>query len=266
MVDQGRVVAVTGAGSGIGRAVAVRLAAAGDTVIAVGRRPAPLADLASQASQTSQAASAAGRGSGGEDGGPVLPLPMDVADPAAPERLRAFVEERFGRLDGLVNCAGVARFARLETADLGDFDRMLAVNVRAPAALIQALLPALTEAGGSVVNVTSVGGVLAMPGRSFYGASKAAVNSLTRSLARELAPRIRVNAVVPGPVDTPMYEDLGLGAEETESLRKTLLDSTPMARFGAPDEVAGWVCALVDPNQSGWITGALLAIDGGRSA
>lgn len=261
MVGQGRVVAVTGAGSGIGRAVAARLAAAGETVIAIGRRSAPLTSLASQISQ----APAADRASAGQDGGLVLPLPMDVADPAAPGRLRAVVDERFGRLDALVNCAGLARFARLETADLHDFDRMLAVNVRAPAALIQALLPALTEAGGSVVNVTSIGGVLAMPGRSFYGASKAAVNSITRSLARELAPRIRVNAVVPGPVDTPMYDDLGLGFEETESLRKSLLDSTPMARFGTPDDVAVWVCALADPRQSGWITGALLTVDGGRS-
>lgn len=266
MVGQGLVVAVTGAGSGIGRAVAVRLAAAGGTVIAIGRRPGPLASLASPASQMAKAPPAADQVSGGEDGGLVLPLPMDVADPAAPERLRAFVAERFGRLDALVNCAGLARFARLETADLDDFDRMMAVNVRAPAALTQALLPALIEAGGSVVNVTSVGGVLAMPGRSFYGASKAAVNSLTRSLARELAPQVRVNAVVPGPVDTPMYDDLGLDSEEVESLRKTLLDSTPMARFAAPDEVAVWVCALVDPKQSGWITGALLAVDGGRSA
>lgn len=250
MADQDRVVAVTGAGSGIGRAVAGRLAEAGETVIAIGRRPEPLASLVADHG----------------DGGTVLPVPMDVAEPAAPERLHALVRERFGRLDGLVNCAGLARFARLEAADLGDLDRMLAVNLRAPAALIQALLPALTEARGSVVNVTSIGGVLAMPGRSLYGASKAALNSLTRSLARELAPGVRVNAVVPGPVDTPMYDDLGLGPEETDGLRKTLLDSTPMARFGQPADVATWVCALLDPKRSGWTTGALFTVDGGRSA
>ncbi|MDX3659638.1 SDR family NAD(P)-dependent oxidoreductase [Streptomyces sp. ID05-26A] len=252
MADQGGVVAVTGAGSGIGRAVAEQLAAAGDTVIAIGRRPEPLASLAASPDT-------------GTDRGTVVPLPMDVADPEAPQRLRDLVQHRFGRLDGLVNCAGLARFARLDTADLGDLDRMLAVNLRAPAALIQALLPALTETRGSVVNVTSIGGVVAMPGRSLYGASKAAINSLTRSLARELAPDVRVNAVVPGPVDTPMYDDLGLGAEETESLRAGLLASTPMARFGRPGDVATWVCALLDPERSGWITGALLTVDGGRS-
>lgn len=252
LTDQAAVVVVTGAGSGIGRAVAGQLAAAGETVIAVGRRPDPLASLAAE--------QAVGGG-----GGTVLPLSMDVADPAAPERLQALVHDRFGRLDGLVNCAGLARFARLDAADLGDLDRMLAVNLRAPAALIQALLPALTTARGSVVNVTSIGGVVAMPGRSLYGASKAAINSLTRSLARELAPDVRVNAVVPGAIDTPMYDDLGLGLDETEHLRKTLLDSTPMARFGMPQDVAPWVCALLDPKRSGWITGALFTVDGGRS-
>lgn len=244
------VVVVTGAGSGIGRAVARRLLAAGDTVVAVGRRAAPLRSLASEA----------------PDPDAVVAVPMDVTDATAPARLSALVRERFGRLDGLVNCAGLARFAPLESACLDDLDRMLAVNLRAPASLIQAMLPALTEAGGSVVNVTSVGGVLAMPGRAFYGASKAAVNSLTRSLARELAPRVRVNAVVPGPVETPMYEDLGLTPAQTESLRAGLLGSTPMARFGRAEEVARWVHLLLDRELSGWVTGALLAVDGGRSA
>lgn len=105
-----------------------------------------------------------------------------------------------------------------------------------------------------------------MPGRSFYGASKAALNSLTRSLARELAPDVRVNAVLPGPVDTPMWSDLGLDPEQAASLRSSLLAATPMGRFGRPDEVARWVCGLLDPELSGWITGALIAVDGGRTS
>lgn len=246
---QGSVVAVTGASSGIGRAVARRLAAAGESVVAVARRSAALTELDDS-----------------DEPGLVVPVALDVTDPAAPLQLRDTVLDLFGRLDGLVNCAGLARFAALESADMADLDRMFAVNVRAPAAIIQAFLPTLEEAGGSVVNVTSIGGVLAMPGRSLYGASKAAVNSLTRSLARELAPRVRVNAVVPGAVDTPMYDDLGLGYEETESLRAGLLETTPMARLGRPSDVAGYVCTLLDPEISGWVTGALVTVDGGRSA
>jgi NAD(P)-dependent dehydrogenase (short-subunit alcohol dehydrogenase family) len=251
MAGRDWVVMVTGAGSGIGRAVAEQLLATGRTVVAVGRRAAPLASLALPGAVLPEA---------------VLPVPLDVTDPAAPARLRELVRDRFGRLDGLVNCAGLARFAPLESADLDDLDRMLAVNLRAPVAMIQALLPALVRGRGSVVNVTSVGGVLAMPGRSLYGASKAAINSLTRSLARELAPAVRVNAVVPGPVDTPMYDDLGLGPEDTETLRTGLRQSTPMARFGRPEEVAWWVCTLLDPQRSGWVTGALVPVDGGRGA
>jgi NAD(P)-dependent dehydrogenase (short-subunit alcohol dehydrogenase family) len=260
MAGRDWVVMVTGAGSGIGRAVAEQLLATGRTVVAVGRRAAPLASLAPPASPG---------GPGGSDPAEpdaVLPVPLDITDPAAPAHLRELVRDRFGRLDGLVNCAGLARFAPLESADLGDLDRMLAVNLRAPVAMIQALLPELVRGRGSVVNVTSVGGVLAMPGRSLYGASKAAINSLTRSLARELAPGVRVNAVVPGPVDTPMYDDLGLGPEDTETLRTGLRQSTPMARFGRPQEVAWWVCTLLDPERSGWVTGALVPVDGGRSA
>jgi len=241
---------VTGAGSGIGRSVAARLAASGHDVVAVGRRPAPLADLA---------AAHLGPGS-------VTPLAADVTAPGVPAELRDAVLDRFGGLDALVHCAGLARFAPLATADLDDLDRMLAVNVRAPAALVQAFLPELTAAGGCVVVVTSIGGLLAMPGRSLYGASKAAVNSLVRSLAHELAPQVRVNAIVPGAVETPMYDDVGLEPSAVADLRASLLSTTPMGRFGRPDEVAGWVSTLLDPALSGWVTGALVTVDGGRSA
>ncbi|UYM03647.1 SDR family NAD(P)-dependent oxidoreductase [Solicola gregarius] len=249
---RGATVAVTGASSGIGRAVACRLATAGATVLAVARRGDELSALAAEFADAG--------------GGLVVPVVADVTDPATPRRLSAVLEQHSGRLDGLVNCAGLARFASIDSADLEDLDRMLAVNVRAPAALIQVLLPALRAADGSVVTVTSIGGVVAMPDRALYGASKAAANSLTRSLAHELAPGVRVNAVVPGAVDTPMYADLGLDEKDTAALREGLLRTTPMGRFGQPDDVAGYVCTLLDPHVSGWVTGALVTIDGGRSA
>jgi NAD(P)-dependent dehydrogenase (short-subunit alcohol dehydrogenase family) len=191
---------------------------------------------------------------------------VDVTRPGAPDRVVGAAVARFGAVHGLVNNAGLARFAPLEKASDEDFERLLATNVRAPAALIRAALPYLRQERGAVVNVSSVGGVLAMPGRSYYGASKAALNSLTRSLARELAPEVRVNAVLPGPVDTPMWNDLGLDAEQAAALRSSLLAATPMRRFGRPDEVATWVCCLLDPEISGWVTGALITVDGGRTS
>ncbi|MCK2216168.1 SDR family oxidoreductase [Actinomadura sp. ATCC 31491] len=242
---QGRSVVVTGAGTGIGRAIAERALKEGALVTAVGRRRAALEELATD--------------------GAAQAVPEDVAAPGAAGRIVRAAVERFGALHGVVNNAGLARFARLEEAGPEEFDRMLAVNVRAPAELIRSALPHLRAARGAVVNVSSVGGVLSMPGRSFYGASKAALNSLTRSLARELAPEVRVNAVLPGPVDTPMWEEAGLTPEGRRDLRESLLAATPMGRFGTGEEIARWVCQLLDPDLAGWITGALVPVDGGRT-
>lgn len=245
--DAARCYLVTGAGSGIGRAIAVGLADSGAMVIAVGRRRTPLDDLAAEHPM-------------------VVPVATDVTDPSAPARLAAVVRSHCDALDGLVNCAGLARFAPLPDAGLDQLDAMYAVNLRAPVALTQALLAPLRLAAGCVLNVSSIGGVLAMPGRALYGATKAALNSLTRSLAHELAPHIRVNALVPGAVDTPMYDDLGLDEPQTEQLRAGLLSTTPMGRFGTPEEVARWADLILDPDRSGWMTGALVTVDGGRSS
>nr|CAJ34364.1 NAD or NADP oxidoreductase [Micromonospora sp. ML1] len=244
----GRTVIVTGAGTGLGRAIGERLLARDANVVAVGRREAALRELT------------------GDGGGQVATVAADITEPGAAEHVVAAATTRFGTVHGLVNNAGLARFATLDTASDEDFDRLLATNVRAPAALIRAALPHLREHRGAVVNVSSVGAVLAMPGRSFYGASKAALNSLTRSLARELAPDVRVNAVLPGPVDTPMWDDMGLDSVKSALLRSSLLAATPLGRFGQPAEIAGWVCGLLDPEFSGWITGALIPVDGGRTS
>ena len=251
----GKVVVVTGAGSGIGRAVATALGAAGACLGLLGRREAPLQEVAAEV--------CAGRD--GEEPR-CLALPADVGDPDAVLRAVDAVLRRFGRLDGVVNNAGLARFSPIDRADLSEFEAMLDANLRGPVHVIRAGLPALREHRGAIVNVSSVGGVLAMPGRSLYGATKAALNSLTRSLARELAPDVRVNAVLPGPVDTPMYDDLGLCPDEVARLRSNLVAGTPMGRFAAPEEIAPWVCTLLDGEVSGWVTGALVAIDGGRTA
>jgi NAD(P)-dependent dehydrogenase (short-subunit alcohol dehydrogenase family) len=244
----GRVVIVTGAGTGIGRAVAELLLERGGRAVVVGRRESVLRELAAD-----------------HDSDRVDVVVADLAQPGAAAEVVAAATDRFGAVHGVVNNAGLARFAALEEASDRDFERMLAINVRAPAALIRAALPQLRKDRGAVVNVSSVGGALAMPGRSFYGAGKAALNSLTRSLARELAPDVRVNAVLPGPVDTPMWDDMGLDGPGSDALRAGLLAATPLGRFGRPDEIAGWVCHLLDPLASGWVTGALIPVDGGRT-
>jgi NAD(P)-dependent dehydrogenase (short-subunit alcohol dehydrogenase family) len=250
----GHTVIVTGAGSGIGRAIAVRLLDSGANVVLVGRREATLTEVAERAHAP------------GPDGPAAMIAVADVGDADAVDRVVADTLARFGGIDGLVNNAGVARFGPVAEAEPADLDAMLDAHLRGPVHLIRACLPALRERRGCVVNVSSVGGALAMPNRSLYGASKAALNSLTRSLARELAPRVRVNAILPGPVETPIYDDLGLDPGETSALRDALLLATPMGRFGRPDEVATWVCALLDPDISGWVTGTLLPVDGGRTA
>lgn len=251
----GQVVLVTGAGSGIGSAIAQHLAGAAAGVVLVGRRRARLDAVA--------ALCACGAS---ERGMPPLAVEADVARPEDVQRAVDSALERFGRLDGLVNNAGTARFARIEDAELADLEAMLDANLRGPVNLIQTCLPALRKRGGAIVNVSSVGGVLATPGRSLYGATKAALNSLTRSLARELAPDVRVNAVLPGPVETPIYDRLGLSEEETLQLRRELTQATPMGRFGQPVEIARWVCSLLDDEIAGWVTGTLVCIDGGRTA
>ncbi|MFI1190973.1 SDR family NAD(P)-dependent oxidoreductase [Streptomyces californicus] len=248
MTLAGTSVVVTGAATGIGLGITECLLKAGAGVTVVGRREEPLRDLA------------------GRFGDAVAWLPQDVAAPGAAERIVAAALDGFGRVDAVVNNAGLARFGPLEEADPAQFEAMFAVNVRAPAELIRHALPHLRANRGSVVNISSVGGALSMPGRSFYGATKAALNSLTRSLARELAPDVRVNAVLPGPVDTPMWSETGLDEAGTEQLRTGLVAATPMGRFGEGTEIGRWVSLLLDPDTSGWVTGALIPVDGGRTA
>ncbi|WP_197321917.1 SDR family NAD(P)-dependent oxidoreductase [Saccharomonospora sp. NB11] len=247
MTLAGKSVIVTGAGTGIGLGITETLLADGANVTVVGRREEPLRTLADKY------------------GDAVNVVTQDVSAPGAGERIVAAATRAFGGVDSVVNNAGLARFGRLDTIDPDLFDAMFAVNVKAPAELIRCALPQLKAHHGSVVNISSVGGALSMPGRSFYGATKAALNSLTRSLARELAPDVRVNALMPGPVDTPMWNETGLDAAGTDRLRDELTASTPMGRFGRGEEIGTWVRLLLDPDVSGWVTGAVVPVDGGRT-
>lgn len=232
-------VVVTGAATGIGAAVVDALLARGDRVVAV-ERPGgapvpPRAGVAVIAADLSREA--------------------DI-DAIAPAALRAA-----GQIDGLVNAAGLhARGGPLD-APLSVLDRLLAVNLLAPLRLIRALCPALRERRGAVVNVTSVAAAVATPGRCYYAISKAALAHATRALARELAPEVRINAVAPGPVMTPMLE---AAIAEDPALGWQLLAATPMRRFAAPAEIASWIVHLLG-DAGAWVTGTTLHIDGGRT-
>jgi NAD(P)-dependent dehydrogenase (short-subunit alcohol dehydrogenase family) len=158
----------------------------------------------------------------------------------------------------------VARLARIEQLALTEAEAIVRTNLIGPAFLIRQAIPALRETKGAVVNVGSIGGLLAVPSRALYGASKAALHHLTRSLARELAPDVRVNAVLPGAIDTQMYDSLGCTADEVARLRRDLIDTTPLGRMGTPDDVVPWIEQLIGP-AGRWVTGSLFVVDGGRS-
>jgi NAD(P)-dependent dehydrogenase (short-subunit alcohol dehydrogenase family) len=235
---------VTGGGRGIGLETARALVAAGAQVCLVARRVEPL-----------QAAVAA-LGDG------AWAFPGDVSSARDADRLAAAVRARWGRLDGLINAAGIAPMASLVDTDPDTWDRAFAVNARGPYLLCRALGPLLREGRSpAVVNVSSTLAEKPIPGMAAYNASKAALNQLTRSLALEWAPAIRVNAVMPAVIDTPIHADRGLSIEQVHEMDRL----HPMQRIGTPTEVASLILFLLS-DVSSWMTGAVIPIDGGMLA
>lgn len=238
---------VTGGGTGIGAAVACRFAVLGWDVAVVGRRTALLEETAHQIEA---------------DGATAAVVTADVARVEEAPRIVETTLTRFGRIDALINNAGLMRIEPFADLTPESFDLVLATNLRAPFFLIQAATSALREAGNAVViNIGSAAASMYRPGQSIYGSSKAAVEYLTKSLAVELAvDGIRVNAIVPGPVKTSIHDRPGV---DSATLYAALRDATPLGRMGTADEVAWWVATLTGP-ESSWVTGAIIHIDGGR--
>lgn len=248
-VLDGRTALVTGGNSGIGYAAAEALLRAGARVVITGRNAATL-----------EAAAARLGAVRGTD--QVLALRADTT--SAGERAAAFaaIRERFGGLDVLFANAGIARFAPVEGVTEADYDEQFGVNVRGLFFTIQEALPLLRD-GASVILNASISGQKGLPGASVYSATKAAVRSFARTLSADLLPRrIRVNAVSPGPISTPIFERMGMPQEAIDQTTAYLTSLTPVKRMGAPEEVAALVVYLAS-DASSYIVGADIAIDGG---
>jgi NAD(P)-dependent dehydrogenase (short-subunit alcohol dehydrogenase family) len=237
---EGQRALVTGATSGIGRAVALQLARDGAEVLVHGRN-------AARGAETVQEIEAAG--------GKASFLAADLADAADVQWLAGEV----GDVDILINNAGISLFAPTSEFDLSAFDKMFASNVRAPFALVAAIAPGMAERGhGSIVSLSSMAGGVGLVGGAAYGATKASLEAMTRAWAAEYsASGVRVNAIAPGPVYTPTPS----GREFITALG----DTTPMHRASEPEEIAEVIAFLASPRAS-YITGATIAADGGRRA
>jgi NAD(P)-dependent dehydrogenase (short-subunit alcohol dehydrogenase family) len=191
-------------------------------------------------------------------------LLADVTQSSQLDGAFARVLEEAGRIDVLVNNAGIFAIAPLEhtTDELirGHFE----INVFGAIAAARAALPALKASRGTIINISSAAGHKAVPNGSVYGATKAALESLTRSWALELAPAgVRVNAIAPGPTETPVFGKLGFG-EGTQGVKDAFVAQTPLGRIATSEEIARWILALGEPAAS-FVTGQIWSVDGGMS-
>ncbi|MDB5526211.1 MAG: short-chain dehydrogenase [Rhizobium sp.] len=235
---------ITGGTSGIGLETARQFIAEGARVAVTGTNP-----------KTIEAARAAL----GDD---VLIIRADASDGAAQKTVADTIEKAFGKLDILFVNAGVADLRPVEAWDEAGFDRSMAVNVKGPFFLMQALLPILGNPASIVLN-TSVNASIGMPTTSVYAATKAALLSMARTLSGELIDRgIRVNAISPGPISTPLYSKLGLTEEGAKTMANGVLAQVPAKRFGTPSEIAKAVVFLAS-DEASFTVGAELQIDGG---
>jgi NAD(P)-dependent dehydrogenase (short-subunit alcohol dehydrogenase family) len=240
----GKTALITGGTTGIGLAAARLFHAEGARVFITGRNEETLAQARQQLPAD------------------VVAIRSDASRLQDVEALAGAVGAKTDRLDVLFVNAGIARFLPIEAVTPEIYDEMFSVNVRGAYFTIQKLLPLLKQ-GSSIVLTTSVAGDLGMAATSVYSATKAALSSLARTLSNELAPKgIRVNEVSPGPIETPIYDKLGMPADQTEGMKQMMAGLVPLRRMGSPEEVARAALFLASDDSS-YLLGAKVRIDGG---
>ncbi|MCC5878026.1 MAG: SDR family oxidoreductase [Candidatus Sumerlaeia bacterium] len=252
-IFKGRVILVTGGGTGIGRAVALHFADLGAAVYLASRRENLLLETVHKI-----------RDNGGEAHG----FPTDVAKGADVASLISEINTRHGRIDVLVNAAGVLRIGMVHEASEEDFDLVFSSNVKGLWLVSKMAVPLMrNRENANIIHISSIAGTRTDPGLGLFEASKAAVNTLTKVMAKELAPeKIRVNAIAPGPIDTRLYSGSAfgpdLGSDDEIHLRlEELKASVPFGRAGTPEEVARLAAFLASP-ESDFISGSITSIDG----
>ena len=243
---QDRVFVITGGNSGIGLATARVAAERGARVVITGRDPEALAVAAS------------------EIGGDARAFTADVSDLTQIEDLFRRIGESYDRIDALFVNAGIANMRPLEGVTAEFYDEMMDINLKGAYFTVQKALPLLGE-GSSVIFNTSAVNRLGVAGMTVYAASKAALRSLARTMSAELAPRgIRVNAVSPGPVETPLFGKTGLSEEDIRASAEVVRTMVPLGRFARAEEIAKAVAFLASPDSS-YVLGTEVVVDGGMS-
>ena len=244
---QDKIAIITGAASGIGAATAIRFVTEGAKVLLVDTNSAGLGDVLQTIGDNDHAQS----------------IVADVQDEDAVESCVRQAVEAWGRVDIVVNNAGISGKLSLLEFTKEEFDRIMGVNLRGPLLFCKHAIPAMTS-GGAIVNIASISSTSGIPGQAIYAPSKGGILQMTRQLAIEYAQQnIRVNAVAPGTIETPMLQ-----GNDPERMKKTLgwlMNMHPIGRFGKPEEVANAILFLAS-DEASFITGANLAVDGGYTA
>jgi NAD(P)-dependent dehydrogenase (short-subunit alcohol dehydrogenase family) len=248
----GKCAVITGGGTGIGQAIALAFAREGAQVVVAGRRKGKLEGTVLLLQQA---------------GCSTLALECDVTKAADTLRVVKSAEDAFGKVNVLVNNAGALSVSTVENIAEEDWDRVMSTNVKGPFLMSRAALPAMRRAGGgSIINIGSVLGLVAIRDRAAYCASKGGVTMLTRAMALDHAnDNIRVNCLCPSIVESDMTRNLFAETEAGRQARESRLASIPLGRFGKPADIAGLAVFLAS-EESSWMTGTVIPVDGGVTA